>query len=419
MLISDRPDERALDGIDASGSARSAPSNRDSGRQDLAADFSLVLGGPLYQFFLRSGLTRPPLELVHRRILAFVLITWVPLTILTALAGTSLGGVSIPFLFDLDVHVKFLVCLPLLVMAELVVHRRVRSLVAQFLERNLIIPEERQRFEAIIARAMRLRNSVAIELLLLAFAFTGGYWVWRSHALLGLATWYASPADVSMVFTWAGYWYVFVSLPVARFIMLRWYFRLVIWFLFLWRASRLQLRLNPLHPDRAGGLGFLGGSLDALTPVFFAQTAFLSGLIANQIWHQGASLPEFKLEIGGFLAIFLLLALLPLTIFFPHMAAARRRGLREAGRLAARYVDDFRDKWTQQGISESPLGSPDIQSLADLGNAYSVVYEMRLLPFSRKAVIRLAVLIGLPFLPLTLTMVPFEQILSQLIKLLI
>jgi hypothetical protein len=31
------------------------------------ADSSLVLGGPPYQLFLRSGLAKPPLELLRRR----------------------------------------------------------------------------------------------------------------------------------------------------------------------------------------------------------------------------------------------------------------------------------------------------------------------------------------------------------------
>jgi hypothetical protein len=31
-------------------------------------DFSLVLGGPLYQLYLRTRMMRPPLDLLRRRI---------------------------------------------------------------------------------------------------------------------------------------------------------------------------------------------------------------------------------------------------------------------------------------------------------------------------------------------------------------
>jgi len=63
------------------------------------------------------------------------------------------------------------------------------------------------------------------------------------------------------------------------------------------------------------------------------------------------------------------------------------------------------------------LGTSDIQSLADLGNAYSVVSDMRLVPISKSEIIRLAVSLIFPILPLTLTMVPLDKIVDQLIKL--
>src|SRR5260370_12406932 len=50
-------------------------------------DFSLVLGGPLYQLYLRTRLARPPLELLVRRMLAIPLICWLPLLVLAGLAG--------------------------------------------------------------------------------------------------------------------------------------------------------------------------------------------------------------------------------------------------------------------------------------------------------------------------------------------
>jgi hypothetical protein len=100
---------------------------------------------------------------------------------------------------------------------------------------------------------MGLRNSIVAEILLLALAFTVGSWLWRTYVTLDVATWYAVPGEGSLALTWAGYWYVYVSLPIARVLLFRWYFRLFIWYMFLWRVSRLRLRLNPLHPDRAGG----------------------------------------------------------------------------------------------------------------------------------------------------------------------
>jgi hypothetical protein len=381
-------------------------------------DFSLVLGGPLYQLLLRTEMIRPSMDLLGKREIAAVIVTWLPLVVLTALAGGFLSGVSVPFVYDLDVHVRFLLALPLLIGAEVIVHRRVRVAVDQFGERNLIAPADQQKFDDIVSSTMRLRNSVTIEISLLLLSFTVGYWLWRSQASLHVATWYGTTANGAFTFTWAGYWFVFVSVPILRFIMARWYFRIFIWYVFLFRVSRLRLQLNALHPDHAAGLEFLNLSVDAITPVLMAQTVFLAGLIANQIWHEGATLPEFKVLIGGTLGFLMLIALLPLGFFAFQMAEAKRAGLRDYGVLAAQYSSEFRRKWLlgRRVRDDELLGSADFQSLADLGNSFAVVREMRLLPFSRNVVMRLLILIALPLAPLALTMFPFEVLLQQLIK---
>ena len=60
---------------------------------------------------------------------------------------------------------RLLIALPLLILAELVVHQRMRPVVRQFLERGLIPDAARAKFDAAIASAMRLRNSVTAEVL--------------------------------------------------------------------------------------------------------------------------------------------------------------------------------------------------------------------------------------------------------------
>jgi len=381
------------------------------------ADFSLVLGGPLYQLYLRTRLATPTLDLLRRRIIGISLIAWLPLLLLTAFAGQVVSGVAVPFLFDLDAHARFLGSLPLMIAAEMIVHQRIRLIVKQFLDRDIIAPEDRLRFEGIIASAMRLRNSVLVEVLLVVFVFTVVHWVWRGYITLAVATWYAAAIDGQTHLTPAGYWYALVSLPIYRFILLRWYFRLFIWYRFLWQVSRLPLRVNALHSDRAGGLGFLAGSVLAFAPVLVAHTMFLAGLIANQIWHQGATLPDFKLEIAAVMALLMLLVLAPLTFFVGHLARAKRSTTREYGIVASCYVEDFRRKWIEGTPgAETLVGSADIQSLADLSNSFDVVRETRLLPFGRETVVQLAIMIALPLLPLPLTMISVEEIIDRLVK---
>ena len=203
-----------------------------------------------------------------------------------------------------------------------------------------------------------------------------------------------------------------------QFLLLRWYFRLLVWARFLWHVSRIGLALLPTHPDRCGGLGFLAGVVPAFAPVLVAQGVLIAGTIASKIFYAGASLPEFKLELIGIVALMVFAILGPMLVFGPALEAAKRAGLREYGTLAQQYVREFDRKWLRGGApADEPLiGSADIQSLADLGNSFEVVKGMRFAPFTLQAVLQLAGASLLPVAPLLLTMVSLEELLVRMLQ---
>jgi hypothetical protein len=385
-------------------------------------DFSLVLGGPLFQFFLRARLTTDTLNLVKRRVIVISLFSWLPLLVLSVLSGDAFGGDSrVPFFYDVDAHVRFLVALPLLLIAELVVHQRIRLSVRQFVDRGIVTATARPQFEAIIDSAMRLRNSMVIEILLIVLVLTVGHYYWSSLVVLESTTWYAANVDGHHQYSPAGYWYAYVSIPVFQFLLLRWYFRLVIWTRFLWQVSRLDLHLVPTHPDRAAGLGFLGGSTTAFMPLLLSQGSLLAGQIANHIFYEGKTLLDFKPEIVAAVLFLLLLILGPLCVFAPRLAQAKRQGLLEYGTLASRYVDEFEQKWLRNKApkNEQLIGSGDIQSLNDLAGSFEVVNSMRPFPFGKTIVLQTAIAALLPILPLTLTLISLEDIIKRLLGILL
>jgi hypothetical protein len=199
--------------------------------------------------------------------------------------------------------------------------------------------------------------------------------------------------------------------------LFRWYLRLAIWFWLLWRVSRLNLHLLPTHPDRAGGIGFLGGNSYAFGPILFAQGCLTAGVIVSRIFYQGQTLLSFKMTIAAVVGFFVLVIIGPLIMFTPHLFRAKRAGLADYGLLATLYVDDFDGKWIHGGAKgEALLGSADIQSLADLGNSYAVVREMRLVPFALSDVLQLVAAVALPLLPLLLTIMPLDELLTRLLK---
>jgi hypothetical protein len=385
-------------------------------------DFSMVLGGPLFQLYRRAHLSGSALELLWRRVLVITTVAWLPLLLLSVLDGRAAGNaVRIPFLYDVEAHARFLVALPMLILAELVVHRRVSPAIRQFVERRIVPAAELPQFHAAVSATLRARNSVTLEVSLLVFVYAFGIWIWRSQAALGLPTWYATPDPGHLNLTQSGYYLAFVSIPIFQFMLLRWYARLVLWFHLLWRISRLHLRLTAAHPDRAGGIGFLGRTSYAFGPILFAQGALLAGLIASKVLYEGQNLIAFKMQAAGVIGLMVLCILGPLAMFSPMMERAQRQGLAEYGLLANRYVFGFEEKWIRRGSPDMGelLGTGDIQSLADLGNSFSVTREMRLVPFGVLDALRLAGATAAPLLPLTLTIFSLEEVLTKLFHLLI
>ncbi len=386
-------------------------------------DFSLVLGGPLFQLLMRLKLTTPALALLKKRILFITLFAWLPLLIFSLMDGKAWGGLEVPFLFDFEAQSRFLVALPLLIAAELVVHKRVRIMVGQFIERNIITENVLPKFMELIASAMRLRNSVLFESLLLFFIFVGGHYLWTAFSgmqtiVSSIGSWYATSDSQGIHLSKAGYWYFFISRPLFQFILSRWYFRLFVWARFLWQCSRLKLNLIPTHPDGSGGLGFLAQISGALFLLIAAHGILLSGLIADYIFYAGAKLPDFMLLIIGIVLFLYLIILGPLLVFIVPLLRAKRNGLREYGILASCYVSEFDHKWVSGGAAcdEPLLGSSDIQSLADLANSFQVIRNLQPVPFSKETLLQITFIALIPVLPLVLTMIPLDELIRKFIE---
>jgi hypothetical protein len=386
-------------------------------------DFSLFVGGPLFQLLRRAHLADDALHMVRQRVVVISLACWLPLLVLSAFEGHFFAGAGLPFLKDVGIHVRFLVALPLLIVAELIVHQRMSLLVPQFLERDLIPKDASSRFEAAIVSALRLRNSVSAEILIIAAVYVVGILVvWRQYSALEMASWYAAPSEAGSKLSFAGLWLSYVSLPVFQFVLLRWYFRLFIWTRFLWHISRIDLNLVPTHPDRAGGMSFLSTAVYALVPVLLAHGAILAGHMADRIFFAGATLLDFKLEIVTLVVLLMCVVLGPLLLFVPQISGAKLAGLREYGALAQRYVRQFDSKWVRGSTAsgEAPLlGSADIQSLADLSNSFEIVKSMNLVPFTKETVLQLGILTIVPIAPLVLTLIPLEELLKKLFSILL
>jgi hypothetical protein len=382
-------------------------------------DFSLVLGGPLFQLLRRARLSDDGLMLVRRRMVIITLLAWLPLLVLSALQGQALGGSeSVAFLRDLEVHIRFLVVVPLLIAAELVVHVRMRPMVKLFLDRGLIPQSAMARFEAAIASAFRLRNSVLAEVLMIALVYGVGILVlWRHYLAIDAATWYATPADGGSALSPAGMWYACVSMPLLQFLLLRWYFRIFIWVRFLWQVSRIELQLVPTHPDQFGGLGFLSNMAYAFAPLALALGAMLAGLLASRIFFLGDEFAAFKSEIAILVVFNLSVVICPLLVFSGQLSQAKRAGILEYGTQAARYLREGDAAGPDGGAradEPSAAGAEDA-SLANAAANYGAAQAMRIMPVTRETVMQLILATLAPVAPLALTMMPLADLVKTLL----
>ena len=72
---------------------------------------------------------------------------------------------------------------------------------------------------------------------------------------------------------------------------------------------------------------------------------------------------------------------------------------------------EFDEKWMgDEKTDEQLLGTADIQSLADLGNSYAGVRDMRIVPSRSSRHSRLIAATAAPLLPLLLTIMPLDEL---------
>lgn len=352
----------------------------------------------------------------------FALITWLLLLVLSALQGVALGSaVKVPFLFDFASSIRYLIAGPLLIIAEIMIDPRIRDIVKHFIMSGLIREEDLKGFENAVHEALKPTDSSILELVILAIIVFYSISGIKLEFLPGnISTWHSLASGSIEKVTLAGMWYAGVSRPFLQFLFIRWLWKLCIWDIFLWRISRLNLHLMPTHPDLAGGLGFLGSGQAQFGILVLSVSTVFASTIGERIIFGGESLSSFKVIIVAYVVLQQVLFLGPLLVFSPLLLKIKRKGLLVYGALATTYTQSFDNKWisgnTPQG--EILLGSSDIQSLADLANSFQIVNKMNIFPIDRGNIIFIVAASVIPILPLFLTVIPLDEILLKVMKLL-
>jgi hypothetical protein len=383
------------------------------------AELYFAQGGPAYRLTRRLAQHGGISHSIGVRILGFLVLTWVPLLCFAVIEGRALGASPREsLLLDFATYARFFLAIPLLIVAEPVVGPRLAGAGLHFVRGGFVRPEDYPAVEEAIARVARWRESFWAELVILTIAVTGAWTLTADVYQAGLATW-RSPASVTdngLGLSLTALWYRLVALPILQFFLYRWLWRLIVWGRFLWTISRLDLRLVATHADQAGGLGFLGTAHLSMGIFAFAASAVLGSEVAFLLVFGNVDIKTFQAPYFAFLALVELIVLGPLLIFLPILLRSRLAWLRDYSLLVVRYNRAFHDKWVAGNppADEPLLGSADIQSLADLGASFEYIRAMKVVPFSARVMLQLAVVTSIPCLPLLLLVMPISEVISLL-----
>jgi len=382
--------------------------------------FSLVKGGPLYQPMVRMRLVIG--ESYIRMAIFFVVLTWFPLLILSVWQRSATGAdVQIPFLRDYAVNARFLISLPILILAEGLIDSKLQKTIGEFTTLSLITPEDMPRFNSAIRDVHVWRDSALAEAFIATVAVIQSYFALSEHGWFSatMSSWHTQPSLVGNALTTAGWW-LGASLAAQIFLQGRWFWRLLIWTKLLARINKLNLQLIPTHPDRAGGLAFVGKGQMQFGPLVFAISAAVAGAGANLIVFEGQALRAFERNVVFYILLVTAIFISPMFVFIGRLHRVKKKGLLEYSALAMEYVRSFDSKWLRGRASpeESLLGSSDIQSLADMINSFSSVRQMRIVPLDRKISLTFLVAAAIPFLPLLLMVLPVQELIKGVWKML-
>jgi hypothetical protein len=380
--------------------------------------FDLIRGGWIFriQTWLKL-IIQDPAHVWSRIIIGWCL-TWVPIFILSAVQGNLVGDrVAMPFLLDYATNIRFLVTLPILLYAQVVIKQRTKEAVRHFVESELVSVDELPAFEDVIHKTIHLRDSRIAAIILIAIAFAPSLLLRGLGAEDALTVSWRHPSGSGTSVAWM--YASLVSMPIYRILLFRWLYLMGVWATFLWRATRLPLRCVPCHPDGSAGLGFLGHTQLFFGPVLFAASAVTAGSFANQISYAGGSVEKLKYMMLGFCVFAVLVAVAPLLVVVPRLFQIKEDGLLDYHALGVDYTWQFDRKWIhrKQPAKEELLGTADIQSLADLNNSVAVVRQMNVWLMDREVLLGLAIPAVLPMLILTATKLPAEKLAEVLMHL--
>ncbi|HEY8942803.1 MAG TPA: hypothetical protein VIM73_01020 [Polyangiaceae bacterium] len=369
------------------------------------------------QRWLRAA---PPVGLgIQRRAISLALFAWLPIVILTILEKRPFPIVGAKeSLFDhYVVHAQCLVAIPLFVIGEAVAQSSTKLLSQSICGNELIGNRGRMAFEALIRVHGHLRRSPIPWIFIVGITVA---WVARGARIYERHPALVSGADLTgLELSLAGAWYVYVTRSVFGVLLLGWLWRLLLWWHFLARFTRLPLDLVPTHPDRVMGLGFFERTPAAFSALILGVSSVLAAEAAHQIVFHNAELSRFYGLAGVYGATTTVLILAPLLTFLLPLTVAKRSALVHYGAFVTRHDRLVRQRWVDGREVEDQriLEAPELGPVADVGTLYQAIVACRYCPIGKPSLLAVLLPLAIPMLLVSLLKIPLGDLLSKLVGL--
>ena len=369
--------------------------------------FTLDGGGPFLALLHRLHLVRSDGKVLGQTL---ALIAWLPLMFAAGLRMVRQQPMD-PTLFDLSEHTRLLIALPAILLAHRLSGMATQSTIHSLYRGKIC---EAAKLDRIVARGEHLRDLWWPELVLAGVALLGGQLVlWR---LVG-GTGVFSGETLVEPLSFSRVWYGGFALPLVQFVMFRWLWRWAIWSSMLFEINRLPLSVLATHPDRAAGLACLARPMSS-----FAVVAFGSGASSPAREGRSCSRDERRSR-----------SRCPRCSSSSSPCSRSRPApccrsastcIARAGAPSLRTVTSrtstcgafMRDGSRVTDRGDEALGSPDIQSLNDLGGAFSVISNTRFVVFGMRSLLEVTFGAVLPFLPLLASLWTVEALVGRILK---
>jgi hypothetical protein len=358
--------------------------------------YAIAEGGPLRKVERALRITRGDHRDTARRAGTALALAYVPFAAVVILWSHAKDAAAVT---ELLTHVRVLVALPLLVVAEREIEVRAGEVGRYLQSSGLVAPERVEAHRAVVASTSRLRDSWVIEIAILLVTLVGGF---------ELPMFTREPNPVIR-------WSMAPSLVLYRFLALRLLWRWGLWALYFGRISRLPLSLRAAHPDRAAGLEPLAGPSVAFGIIVLAGASVLAAGWGDRMRFDGATVTMLGFDAVTYVVVALGCSLAPLSVFTIPLVWTRRHGAQIYGAMAKHYVDAFEARCLPRSGGDL-LGEASIQSLNDLGGTFERVQTMRVIVAPRPVILTVVAAAVVPLLPLAVAEVGATTLLVRVAK---